>query len=82
MRDCLTMFGDNTVKLKHMNKAGLKSSVIPVSIPVTYHLYAKSCMLLDYPYTAFHLKRKPLMHGKMMMMKIVLVLTFHSSSSL
>ena len=42
MGDCLSVFGDNTEKLKQMNKAGLKRcGILPVSITVPYHLYAK-----------------------------------------
>ena len=45
-----TVSGDKTVKLKHMNKTGLKRlGMLLVSITVPYHLYAESCMFLNYP---------------------------------
>ena len=48
MRNSLTaVFGDNTVKLQHMNKAALKKhSMLPVSITVPNHLFVKGTMLL------------------------------------
>ena len=52
MRNSLTVFGDNTVKLQHMNKAALKrrsSMLVPVSITVPNHLFVRGTMLLDYP---------------------------------
>ena len=50
MRNALTVFGDNTVKLQHMNKAALKKrGMLPVSITVPNHLFVKGTMLLDYP---------------------------------
>ena len=50
MRNSLTVFGDNTVKLQHMNKAALKKrGMLPVSITVPNHLFVKGTMLLDYP---------------------------------
>ena len=47
----LTVFGDNTLKLQHMNKSALKKCgmLVPVSITVPYHLFVKATMLLDYP---------------------------------
>ena len=50
MRDCLSVFGDNTVKLKHMNKAKLrKQGLFPQSIVVPHHLVSKGEMLLKHP---------------------------------
>ena len=59
MRDCPSVYGDNTVKLKHMNKAKLrKQGKFPQSIVVPHHLVCKGEMLLQYP-ELFLPKEKP-----------------------
>ena len=50
MRDCLADNGDNTVKLKHMNKAKLRrDGMFPQSIVVPHHLVSKAHLLLNHP---------------------------------
>ena len=50
MRDCLSVYGDNTIKQKHMNKALLrKQGLLPVSITVPRDTVSKARLFLHKP---------------------------------